>query len=1405
VTFLKNKGTRFASVFINQMASPTKDAGISQGWTQEFVTLACFSDNFVLKHFLPHFIQEHFRNDAERGVVTAFTMFVDLSGFTRLTEKLMEKGPEGAEELSATLNQIFQPTISLVYARNGFVPYFAGDSFTAIFPTLDNPIPLALSEQASTILALTQETLSRFEKSRNDKDSSLNQHKIGIKIGLSYGIVHWGIVGKRHLAYYFKGEPIEQCSIAQIYANSHEIVCDQAFIKISLPLEITYNLLESGYYTLQNLRHLPNNVAFSTIELPDPDPNIMTRFLPDAVFNPALKEEFRHVVSVFISFDGIQTHEEIAHFADIVLLQSEYFGGYFKEIDFGDKGGLMLCIFGAPVSYENNTERALEFIFAIQEQLKEPHALPIPRCRMGAAAGIAFTGVIGSHERCQYAAVGARVNLAARLTLQAEWGAVLVDEQIQRNRNFKFNFIGEQYYKGINHPVPSFQFIGRNLDSRNTFAGNFYGRQTELNDLTQFSCPLTENKFCGLAIVYGEAGIGKSRFVYEFRKKLQDQVVSNWFVCQSDQILRKPFNPFVYFAKIFFNQNAENNTKANEENFNTRFSELLHELIDCPHPDRDDVFTELNRTKSILAAVVDLFSPNSLWQQLDAKGRYENQLAALGNLFVAMAILRPTVLELEDTHWYDEMSKAFLSGFIRKAKSYPLLFLATCRYDDDGSKPVLLKQSELEDLQISHLEIDLNFLTVQDARQFAEARLNGKTHDDLFELLQKMTQGNPFYLEQMVDYFLEAQLLKESKGLLQIRNSEVHISDSVKEIMMARIDRLSGMVKETVKAAAVIGREFELPVLSAVMSRQAEFILKNGNLDHVLKEQIQSAERWQIWHAMNELRYIFRHSLLREAAYDMQLKTRLRELHQLIAEAIEQLYPHAEERTVELAFHYEQAENLKKTNEYLEKAAQYAQNNFLNKQAIQFYDKLILNLQRKKTKGKKIIKLMLRRGAIRELVGQWEESANEFLEALHLATSIDNWNLIGRANRRLGQLFMLRGNYNEALDFLNAALNAFQKASEAEGTAKTLGNLGNLYFRQGQYETAQDWFTQSIEISRSIQKEAGNVNTVANLALVFMNQGKYDDGVRWLSEQIDISEFNRDKQGLNNLYTNLGIVYLEKGSLDSALICLEKGLKLSEDLGNKLLMTICIGSIGAVWEKKGDYGKAMTHFERDLVLCNELGDKQGIAIACGLIGDLLSNSGRFDESIEYLEKAKNLSSELNYKKGVAKALNTLGDTWYYKGELQKSIQFYNQAILIARDLGNKLILGYSLIESGVVHLHAGEIKLANILQKEGKIIAETLGNNELSFGADLLHAQLLAQSGNKEDAKTFLDKMKADVKSEKDEAALLFELRKISDNPTPYHFRALTIYRALHNKTPQYLYKVRLDELEKGAPNPEYF
>lgn len=1336
-------------------------------------------------------------------------MFIDLSGFTRLTEKLMQKGPEGAEELSITLNQIFQPTVALVYEQGGIIPYFAGDSFTAIFPEDDTEGMGREAAVALKVIRTAQSTLRRFVREQ-EMEGLLAEHNIGIKIGLSEGDVEWGIVGNRRKAFYFRGLPIDGCSQAQVRANSLEVVCDAHFYHFLKPLGLTAKELDGGFFRLvlgeatEPAQPVPskNGTKKTAAKLPDPDPAMLAEFLPVEVAEQSGPGEFRSVVSVFLSFSGVETHEAISKFAAVVLDQCLNFSGYFKEIDFGDKGGVMMCLFGAPVSFENNTERALEFVAAVQDDLRDLEALTGAHFRIGITSGIAFTGIIGADERCQYAAVGARVNLAARLMASANWGEVVVDDGVQRNRNFKFTFRGELKYKGFEAPIPTYILSGRNLAGKSSYTGEYIGRGAEMEKLVEFAAPFRDGRFPGVAYIFGEAGIGKSRFSYEFRRHLRDTMQGvSWFICASDQILRKPFNPFIYFLKNYFEQSPENSEERNREVFEAKFLELMYDLSENTHPEADALRREIARTQSVLGALVGVQYPGSLWEQLDARGRYQNAFSAMTALFLGESLLQPVVIELEDAHWFDDMSREFLAQFVRRVAAFPMFLLVTSRYDDDGTKNFLIRKNLMAELGIWGLEIDLNYLQPTDLKAFAEARLGGQLHPDLLELMQRMTQGNPFYVEQMADYFLETDLLAKTDGLLHLKNNAVQLSDSVKQIMMARIDRLSGMVKETVKAAAVIGREFELPVLTAVMARQEEFKRKNGDLDLVLREQVQTAEKWQIWHAMNELRYIFRHSLLREAAYDMQLRARLRELHLLIAEAIEQLYPKNPERYVDLAFHFEQADDEKRTSKFLEKAARHAQRNFQNRQALGFYDKLIEHRRNKaKKKDLKLVRFLLRKGTIHELIGEWDASETTYREALGMAQVLDDQYLIGRANRRLGQLLMLRGQYADAKRHLDIAASFFELSGDQTGLAKTFGNLGTLNFRQGRYDDGRDWFARAIEINRSLGREPENAAIVANLGLVYMNQGNYDEGIRWLETQLDVTEQAGDRPGMNSLYTNLGIIYLEKGALDSALICLEKGLALSEELGNKLLMTICIGCIGSVWEKKGDYAKAMQNFDRDLALARELGDRQGTAIACGLIGDLLSTTGEFDRAIEFLEENLALSRELNYKKGIAKALNTLGDTWFFKGDTDRAATYYTEAIEYARDMGNKLVLCNSLIEKGAVRLFTGDVSAARQLLEEGRQIAISLGNQSLQFSANILQAKIAIAEQNHEGAWQLLTQISTLARSEREEAAAQYELRKIAENPAPHHQRALELYRKLYAETPQYLFMIRVYELELGQP-----
>lgn len=1346
-----------------------------------------------MNNLIPHFIQDRYRLNEEQGQFMALAMFIDISGFTPLTQSLMREGTLGAEKLSNSLNQIFAPMVELVYQRGGFIPYFAGDAFTAVFPEDTASIPIL------DFMATAQELRDLFSQEAI-KETVLAEFEIGLKIGLAYGAVEWGIVGEEHKAFYFRGTAIDDCAACEHYAEGNDIILNDAIKnKLDTPSILDQLIeIESGFYKL-NTSIPPNRDSSDLLSLPKFSKIVLEKFLPEPVLKFDQAGEFRNVISVFCKFEGVNTHEKLDKFATIILAEIYRFSGYFKEIDFGDKGGILFGFFGAPVSFENNVERALECVLSIRESIQKLDESWGLKYRVGITSGIAFTGIVGGAQRCQYAAVGNWVNLAARLMISADWGTILADSNIQKNRNYLFKHIGDSQYKGIEGNIPTYELLGRNIEDKPVFTGNMVGRDEELNRLVNFAESIFHKEFAGIYYVYGEAGIGKTRLSFELKRKLWEIGTPNWFTCQADQILKKPFNPFVYFLKTYFEQSPENSISENLTSFEARFDWLIQDINTIQNPKANIICTELIRTKSIIAAQIGIFYPNSLWEQLNAKGRYENTLSTFENIFKAESLIRPLVIELEDGHWFDDDSKAFLKNFARTIGDYPIFLLVTSRYNDNGSKPKLLDEETLTRFQIPTQEEDLNILSKEALLKFTENWLQGKVHEEVIEMLLRITNGNPFYVEQILEYLKESSLLHEVNGFWNIKEKSVKVTSSINSILMARIDRLSNLAKATVKAAAVIGREFEVPILREVMKQNQAFVEKNGNAGNVLKQQIRTAEQGQIWRAMNDLRYIFKHSLLREAVYQMQLSARLRELHKLIANAIEKLYPESiEERYVDLAFHYGQAQVEDKTNDYLEKAADHARRNFQNQQALDFYNTLLRNLE--STENSRVqIRTLLKKASVLQLIGQWESCERVCNDALNAAKSLGNKLLLGRAYNNLGRMLMLRGAYEEAKDHLEQASVFFNIVNDQHGILNILGNLGNLNLRQGQYTKAKDFFIKSIELSKDLNQTNSLSQIISNLGLTHMNLGEYDAGIQCQLDGLAVCSESNDKQGMATLHTNVGIVYYEKGDYDSALEHYEKGLELSKELGNKFLMSIAIGCIGTVYQKKGDFQTAMEHFIKDLEIVEELGDKQGLSIVIGLIGELRSVEGEFDLAIHYLNRSLALSKELNYKKGIAKAVNTLADIYRFQNIHDKAIEHYNQAIDISREINNRLVLCASLIEKEQVLIAKKAFTEATEVNKEALIIAKELGHPDLLFDVHLYSSVLANHTQITSKETLSLEQLLELARDEEEHAAVYYEWYKLYTDREEYRLKALSLYEQLYKNIPQFQYGARIEELKQAS------
>ena len=1342
-----------------------------------------------MKNFIPYFIQERWKAEDTHGFLRGYTMFIDLSGFTALTESLMERGNEGAERLSHVLNAIFAPMVDLVYRRGGIIPYFAGDAFTAIFPDKGER-----ALKAVEFTATARDVLNLFSA----KGFTFDEFEIGIKIGLSYGMVEWGIVGDAPKSFYFRGPAIDACAESEMRANQQEIILDRDLFAL---LPHNYPVTPTAHDDYMLLPATVGGTAVSdrasTAEFPM-DPEVLRLFVPNPILDSSTDGEFRSVVAVFVSFKGVNNHESLDAFVTVVLREFQNFSGYFKEIDFGDKGGVLVGFFGAPVSYENNLERALECLLTIREALQDLRERSKLRARVGITAGTAYTGIIGGEARCQYAAVGNRVNIAARLMTYANWDELLVDEELRQLPQYKFQHKGDIHYKGVTGNVPTYQLVGRNTVRAAAYDGGLVGRDEDLEALTQQLKTALLERQPTFSYVYGDVGVGKSRLVHTLCTRIKRNLVCAWLLCETDQILRKPFNPFIAGLQRYFGQAPERSPEQNRRQFDRQYATLMRDTYRIQGADTALVKRELRRTQPILAALVGLDATDTIWERLDARGRFENTQLAITNLLATLAMIRPLVVQLDDAQWFDENSRELLRRMCRQMAGLPVVWLCAARPLDDGTRPELVDPELLSTLGFTHHTLHLEGLDETAVATFASDRLGGPVAPEFAELLHRTTNGNPFYLEQVLAYFRESELLVATEGTWRVKDTNIKLSNSINAILTARIDRLSNLVKETVKTAAVIGREFEVPVLHHVLSIQGllgEASTEAETLD-ILRDQIQTAEQGQIWQTVSDLRYLFRNSLLREVVYDMQLRARLRELHGLIGAAIEQLYAdQLDQRSVDLAYHYEQAENGEKTLHYLRRGIAYAKANYQNRQAIRLYDRLLPYLQKRPDSVEERIEAYMERSALQERIGRWDPALESLQTALELANRHTELDCLPDINNQLGHLMLLRGEYDKADTYLRAAHGLVGTDARSETAAAIYGNLGTLAFRQARYDVAQTWFTKSIEINEAVGNGLQNSATIVNLALTYMNLGQFAEGIKWIQAQLTQARHADDRAAMANLHTHLGIVQYEKGDYDEAQFHYEKGLTLSEELGNKRLTAIATGCLGSLYEKRGYYGKAMQLYRRDLDLVRELGDKQGIAIALGLVGELEAQLGNNEAAIRHLNENIQLSRELGYRKGLAKAVNVLGDIYFWDGEYRRAVDYYEEAVEVARAIGNQPVLCESLIELGRTYLRLNEPDAALKVLQQAEGILETLRHEELHFRARLLRLRWLWARGNQPAALDMLDQLLRQTTAT-DRLAALWYQRFVYTDSEEDRKRSYELYKHLYERTPRFSYRRRLDQLQ---------
>lgn len=818
---------------------------------------------------------------------TAAVLFADISGFTALTERLAQKGPTGAEELTRVLNLYFSQLVDLVVAHGGEVMKFAGDALLALWPAgAPEPDLAAATQRAAQCGLAAQRRLHAFQAS-DDIQLSL---KISIGVG-DLRIVHVG-GGLDRWDFFLAGKPIEQVGYAAHHAQQGEVVLSaQAFA--ALGDRGRGAALAEGCHRLDELATLPPSAAPAP-PLRSDMAEALQVYLPGAIRarlaagHDAWLGELRRITVLFLNLPDVNYATPVGDAQRIMqaLQASLYrYEGSVNKLSVDDKGVTLVAALGlAPLAHEDDPVRGVQAALAMQEALR---ALGL-RWAIGVTTGRVFCGKIGNAARQEYTIIGDAVNLAARL-MQAARGDLLCDSatvQAVRGR-FTFDALAPIVAKGKAEPVPVYRprAQGRTPAGAGRPRSAMVGRAAERERLWDHLRALREKGGLTAMILEGEAGIGKSLLVDELCRRAQELGVLT-LLAGADAIEQTtPYHPWRRLGRqlpLFRQPEADPATVR---------AALLRYLPDDP---------QMEALLPLLNGLLPLQLPETeLTSALPEPVRVERTGELWAQLLSRLGRSTPTLLVLEDAQWFDSVSWELLDVVLQRLTD--MLVVVTTRPLAAPAPPAYQRLCAAATTERMHLP---PLAAADSAALIAQCLGASQVPDAVVELISRRAAGNPLFSEELSYALRDSGVLRIEGGACVLSCPEdalqtVPFPQTLDGVITSRLDRLPLPHQLLLKVASVVGRDIPLRLLLAVAPKEvvAEAVQE--------LEDLQQAGLILPAQAEQERAYRFKNILTREVIYNLMPVAQRRPLHQQVAA----WYEHTHARDLArfcplLAYHY---------------------------------------------------------------------------------------------------------------------------------------------------------------------------------------------------------------------------------------------------------------------------------------------------------------------------------------------------------------------------------------------------------------------------------------------------------------------------------------------------------------------
>jgi class 3 adenylate cyclase/tetratricopeptide (TPR) repeat protein len=950
-------------------------------------------------------------------------------------------------------------------------------------------------------------------------------------------------------------------------------------------------------------------------------------------------------------------------------------------------GDGIMALFGAPVAHEDHAVRACYAALAMQaalrrygEEVRRTHGLAV-QSRVGLNSGDVVVRAISNDLHMDYSAIGQTTHLAARMEQLATPGSILLTATTLRlvEGLVQVHALGPIPVKGLAEPVEVFELIGASTVRRRLQAAvargltRFVGRQTELDALSHAQ----ERAGAGhgqIVAVVGEAGVGKSRLVYEF---VHSHRTRAWLVLESASVSygkATPYFPVIDLLKRYTHVEEHDDTRTIRAKVTGQALTLDETLQD---------------TIPALLALLDALPEESPFLRLDPPQRRQRTLTALKRVLLRESQVQPLLLVFEDLHWIDTETQALLDSLIESLPTAQLLLLVNYRpeYQHGWGSKTYYTQLRLDPLPPLSADAFLHALLGDDAS------LQPLTH-----LLIARTEGNPFFLEESVHTLVETGVLQGERGAYHLGQAlpTIQVPATVQAVLAARIDRLPPEAKGLLQTAAVIGNEVPLPLLQAIAEMPEEVL--HRSLAH-----LQATEFLYETRLFPECAYTFKHALTHEVAYGGLLQERRRALHARIVAALEALAgDRVAEQVERLAHHALRGEVWAKALAYCRQAGEKAMAGSAYREAMEYFEQALSALPHLPEQPDTLEQAIDLRLGLRSALfpsGDFGRILVCLREAEALAAALDDPHRLARISLFLLVHFRIMGAYDQAIAVAQRALALATASGDVVLHALANLHLGITYQRQGDYRRAIDCFGQTVaSLDGARRRERFGdfvlpaVLSRANLAECHAELGTFAEGRALGEEGLRIAEAVNHPPSLMTAWWGIGLLSLRQGDLHRALPLLERSLGICQDMDLPFHFPVMAAALGAAYTLGGRIADAVPLLTQAMEQATAMARVDEQAFCSLSLGEAQLLAGRLEEAHTLAQRALALARAHQKRSHEAYALHLLGAIAARRDppESEQAEADYRQPLALAEELGMRPLQAHCHRGLGTLYATLGQ-------------------------------------------------------------------------------------------------------------------